>query len=649
VGSFAKNPARVLSCFGEAAAGGYDGYGCFCGVFTEEEPRGTDKPVDAIDSCCMAHKKCWAGVTPRKGPLSCAPRPFHFSCEAEREVTCSACEEGLPCAPAKCCGCDAALGECIAAATSSGYGYNPEFMRYREPGQLVCGPPITAGERGTGMVGQRKLLIKIPKVQDPQAEHVARKRRKAIRAAKDEVEKKQEAIRAAKDEVKKKQEAIRAAKDEVKKKQEAIRAAKDEVKKKQEAACAKKEKEEKEACDAQGLAKLAIGCGTPQRKEEGPQHFPVTPPKSGIDQCHDGISKELEDRLKRQNSMDSGGDEFEGPGTCLTYANGTRAGRRSPECIRDSRQGEPGACPDRAWVTVASRKRDVKMALAMIRSLRTVSTCADVVILAWEEALNLSTHDSNLIRILNVQFVETWQPIVEADIPCSSYLFKEVKKYWDFTRLMPYTLLQYKLVIVLDADLMFRENVDELLFQPRGLHSNGPWSPFNAGLFSVEPSCKVRDFLVNTVREADFDPKRKWKSLLSHFYAVETMQGLMYWYTHFHDKSFHVVDRVVYNYQKPTEANWERAKIVHFTMCGKPGPGVPRPAKHQICQLFHKEYQTMVWQNAIESDVVIKDHIQVCCKLRKKMLKTLCNCAYAIARWERDKITHNLSCSAASS
>mmetsp|Transcript_66779 Transcript_66779/g.211307 ORF Transcript_66779/g.211307 Transcript_66779/m.211307 type:complete len:601 (+) Transcript_66779:131-1933(+) len=372
-----------------------------------------------------------------------------------------------------------------------------------------------------------------------------------------------------------------------------------------------------------------------RRKEQGPPHFPVTPPKAGVDQCHDGLSEASKATLRRaKNAL----IVPQGPGVCLTFANGTRygrrAGRNSMECKRDSRQGKPGACPDRAWVTVASRSRDIDMALVMVRSLRTVGTCADVVILAWEDALNLTTHQSNLARILNVQIVETWQPIVEADVPPSSFLYKrmqEFEKWWSFTRLMPYTLLQYKLVINLDADLMFRENVDELLFQPRGLHSDGPWSPFNAGLYSMEPSCKVRDFLVNIVREADFHDGPGWKKKTRMFFAVEWMQGLMYWYTHFYDKTFHVVDRAVYNYQG-IHSHWERIrdsghvmpKVVHFTLCRKPVPIEHfRPHENNsqaaasfgriaLCPLFHKEYQTMVWQNSIEREVVLQDHIKSC-------------------------------------
>ena len=83
----------------------------------------------------------------------------------------------------------------------------------------------------------------------------------------------------------------------------------------------------------------------------------------------------------------------------------------------------------------------------MVRSLRTVGTCADVVILVWEDALELSPHQRRLVRILDIKLVETWQPVVEADIPAGSFLHErmlEKGKYWDFTRLQAFTLLQYQ-------------------------------------------------------------------------------------------------------------------------------------------------------------------------------------------------------------
>ena len=57
----------------------------------------------------------------------------------------------------------------------------------------------------------------------------------------------------------------------------------------------------------------------------------------------------------------------------------------------------------------------------------------------------------------------------------------------EFVKLHAHNLTSYEKVVVLDADMLFRRNADELFLQPSGAHCNGPYSPLNAGLIVIEP------------------------------------------------------------------------------------------------------------------------------------------------------------------
>lgn len=160
----------------------------------------------------------------------------------------------------------------------------------------------------------------------------------------------------------------------------------------------------------------------------------------------------------------------------------------------------------------------------------------------------------------------------------------------EFAKLHAHNLTSYTKVVVLDADMLFRRNADELFLQPSGAHCNGPFSPLNAGLIVIEPKTTDYEDLVETVRRGNYSSALGWEgegrcqSLpgwhLRTCAQRHIMQGLWhYWLT---ARRLHgsLLPRATYNALQDSPASnstFEDISIVHFSQCGKPDPRLTRP------------------------------------------------------------------------
>ena len=228
-----------------------------------------------------------------------------------------------------------------------------------------------------------------------------------------------------------------------------------------------------------------------------------------------------------------------------------------------------------AWVTMASEDIHVKHALAMFRSLRDVQSRADLVMLVINHAGTVDVIKTYLspIRALGVKMKRVENPVNPDDVrnPAFRKVIEDLGKWWDFNKLHVYNLTEYTRAVFLDADMLFLSNADEIFSFPSGSHSDGPLSPFNSGLFVVEPSANDYRELIEIVTEGDFSYKTGWRHKWSeNFNAAETTQGLLYYFHHFlkNDSSL-LLNRTVWNYQS-LEPVPRETKILHFTACGKP-------------------------------------------------------------------------------
>ncbi|KAM9858182.1 phospholipase A2-like [Aulostomus maculatus] len=94
----------------------YNDYGCWCGF------GGKGTPLDAVDTCCHAHDKCYERSRKAPGCTSLASFPYvlvyDFNC-TDNQVTCS--DTNNKCQAAV-CECDRVAAHCFAEAT-----YNPDY------------------------------------------------------------------------------------------------------------------------------------------------------------------------------------------------------------------------------------------------------------------------------------------------------------------------------------------------------------------------------------------------------------------------------------------------------------------------------------------------------------------------------------------
>ena len=70
-------------------------------------------------------------------------------------------------------------------------------------------------------------------------------------------------------------------------------------------------------------------------------------------------------------------------------------------------------------------------------------------------------------------------------------------RLWSFMKIEAYNLIEYAAVANLDADMIFMRNADELFLLPPGSHADGKVSVFNAGMFVIRPSLKIKNDLFN--------------------------------------------------------------------------------------------------------------------------------------------------------
>jgi len=168
-----------------------------------------------------------------------------------------------------------------------------------------------------------------------------------------------------------------------------------------------------------------------------------------------------------------------------------------------------------AWVTMASEDIHVRHALAMFRSLSHVQSRADLVMLVINHAGTVDVIKTYLspIRALGVKMKRVENPVNPDDVrnPAFRKVIEDLGKWWDFNKLHVYNLTEYTRAVFLDADMLFLSNAEEIFSFPSGSHSDGPLSPFNSGLFVVEPSADDYRELIEIVTEGDFSYETGWR------------------------------------------------------------------------------------------------------------------------------------------
>lgn len=262
---------------------------------------------------------------------------------------------------------------------------------------------------------------------------------------------------------------------------------------------------------------------------------------------------------------------------------------------------------DHAWVYMANSEQVLLHSLVSAQSSRLQGSKADIVIL-WFGTTCPNPCIVKSLDALGAQIRIVDPPLTAADININNEKYASIitklEKWWDFVKLEVFNLVEYKKAVFLDGDTLFIKNLDELFAFPAGSHTDAPKSPFNSGLFIVDPSRSDYLALLDIVKQGNYDLKRSWGGAFEDtkglykprsyapFYGAESTQGLLYYFFHTVKKSYRVLPRDVYHYQG-TESP-EGVKLVHFNICAKPVVGIiPKECKrwHSKWQIVYKSLE----------------------------------------------------------
>jgi len=245
----------------------------------------------------------------------------------------------------------------------------------------------------------------------------------------------------------------------------------------------------------------------------------------------------------------------------------------------------------KAWATVVYRPSDELMqrSLILFQSLKEVKTEGEFLLVTSEMDESILKRYQHALKSLNITRIDVnFAVLTPQEIRNPSYyaILEKSQLMREFVRLRVFELEEYDILVVLDSDMLFLKNSDELLQMPHGSFSGGPWSPLNAGLWIIHPSSQEFQDLLEIIREGNFSYTTGWRNtgLISGIknFGSETIQGLLYYYF---ERLLEVgvrLDRDIYNYQGTGE-NAQRVKLIHFTGCGKP----PNRSPQAGCVRFH--------------------------------------------------------------
>lgn len=169
-----------------------------------------------------------------------------------------------------------------------------------------------------------------------------------------------------------------------------------------------------------------------------------------------------------------------------------------------------GQRSDTAWVMMGDNEAAFQQILVSAKSLRSLHTKGDIVVLNFARSIPkcMQTAFQGLcIRVKNVKI-----PVTRDDVtnPIYKKVIDDINKWWDFAKLLAYDMIDYSKVVFVDGDTMFLRDPDVWLAQPPGTYTDGPKSPFNSGMFVLEPSSEDFMTLLGLVRNGTYDLKTGW-------------------------------------------------------------------------------------------------------------------------------------------
>lgn len=194
----------------------------------------------------------------------------------------------------------------------------------------------------------------------------------------------------------------------------------------------------------------------------------------------------------------------------------------------------PAAVPDAApspafawYIPLTLEPHFLRQAVVLSGSILDTNTAGDVVAALFADPGLEASRSAVPLFDPRVKLRWATLPFGVEDVVSPAYRERVRGRMWSFQKLDAWLLTAYRSVVVLDSDMLFLRNADELFWTPPGSHSDGPMSPFNAGLFVVRPDAADFADLVALARAGNETACGGWLGAWPNasFYQSEFEQG----------------------------------------------------------------------------------------------------------------------------
>jgi len=167
----------------------------------------------------------------------------------------------------------------------------------------------------------------------------------------------------------------------------------------------------------------------------------------------------------------------------------------------------------------------------------------------------------------------------------------------ELIKLWAWKMTEYDRVLLIDPDVHFHGNFDELFkFDVTLVWTHGALGGsevMNGGFFVVRPNPSHFDDMIDIIKEGDFRENEGWRGKCCWTYGGRTIQGIVPMFYKYELEGDHwEVDRCKYNNMVEIDRckTWEYERVTsnHFTVCQKPWSCISQGMK--LCDAFQSKY-----------------------------------------------------------
>lgn len=191
-----------------------------------------------------------------------------------------------------------------------------------------------------------------------------------------------------------------------------------------------------------------------------------------------------------------------------------------------------------------------------------------------------------ILRSCGVQVIERSFPIAVEDVSDPHYqkALKDKKQAGvgirEFHKLNFWNLLNFTKIMVVDTEVLFSKNPDDIFRQPQKfIHTAGPGERMNGGFYVLEPEAFAFEEMKGLIlKEGAYRSDTGWYGSGRNGFADATPQGFLYWYWHVRRNQYLLTEHCFYNRMVGApywSLNWHKCKslpldstiIYHLAFC----------------------------------------------------------------------------------